>query len=209
MRVAKRSRPGSYRRMRIPNASPSPPKTWATTSTSGAPSFTITVTPLLRAWSRYSKGFARCSQERRGTDTGAIHGARECFERRLGTTPVRRVTRHLRQVSQQERRRGIGTREHVVEHVLSPVAQRRQGGRRRIGGRNVVVPTEGIGVAVLDDAGEIERDIEVAGLVGELVGRKARRRHLNLVLEHALRRRDPGCRSDGRVPDTPPARVGA
>src|SRR5207302_8360828 len=101
---------------------PSPPKTWATTSASaGAPSFTISVTPSRGASSRFFKGLPCGSQECRGTNTGAVRGARECLQRRLGAAAIRRITRHLCQLREQERRRGVGTGEHVVEHVFRPI----------------------------------------------------------------------------------------
>src|SRR5882724_11144286 len=126
MRVAKRSRPGSYRRMRIPNASPSPPKTRATTSTSGAPLFTISVTPPGGASSRRSKGFPHRGQKRRRSDTGAGHGAGERLERGLGAPPIRRVVGHPCQVSKEQRDLRIGTGEYVVEEVLGPISGRGQ-----------------------------------------------------------------------------------
>src|SRR5437868_11629069 len=125
--------------MRIPNASPSPPKTWATTSISGAPSFTISVTPSRGASSRFPKGLPCGSQERRRTNTGAVHGARECLQRRLGAAPIRRIARHLRELREQEGRRGVGTGEHVVEHVFRPITQRRLGNREWTRG------TDGVG----------------------------------------------------------------
>src|SRR5437867_12132971 len=133
--------------MRIPNASPSPPNTWATTSTSGAPLFTIPVTPWGGASSRFSKGLPRSSEERHGAKAGAVHGARECLQRRLSATPVRGVTSHLRQLRQQERRRGVGTGEHIVENVFRAIAERRLGRGERIGGRDVVIAAQRISIA--------------------------------------------------------------
>src|SRR5258707_6675223 len=116
--------------MRIPNASPSPPKIRATTSTSGAPSFTIPVTPPGGASSRFSKGFPCGNQERGSPNAVAVHGARECLQRRLSATPVRRIARHVSQPRQKEGRRGVGTGQHVVEHMLRAITEQslRSGG---------------------------------------------------------------------------------
>src|SRR6266566_4003412 len=178
IRVAKRSKPGSYRRMRIPNASPSPPRTRATTSTSlGALSVTMRVTHEGGGWSRYSQCFPGRRQERGRAQARATHGAGECLQRRLRPAPVRGIARHLRQPREQARSLGIGTGQHVVEDVLRPVAK---AGRRL---RAVEVAADGVGVAAFDDGGEVDRDREVARLVADLVRRETGRRDLYLILQ--------------------------
>src|SRR5262245_692463 len=195
MRVAKRSSPGSYRRMRIPNASPSPPKTRATTSTSGAPSFTMKVTPTPRGSSRYLQRFARGRQEGRRADARAAaataHGSGERLECRTRTAPVGRVAGHTREIRQDERNLRIRAREHVVEDVLGPIAGGRRcrpRGDRRCGGE-IVVAAERVGVATLDEADDVDRYFQVMPVVTEVIGGKAGGGDLHLVLQQTERRR--------------------
>src|SRR5262245_8665002 len=193
MRVAKRSSPGSYRRMRIPNASPSPPNTWATTAPSGVLSFTMKVTHRQGASSPAAPDLPGGAEKSGRANAAAPDATGECLQRGLRATAICEIPRHFSEMEKEPCRSGIGPRQHVVEKMLCAVGERqgRRGGcecgrRGRAEGcrqRCVVVAPDRIGVAVLEHRGEIERDVEIARFIGQLVGGEASRGNLDLVLE--------------------------
>src|SRR6266508_3635574 len=138
MRVAKRSSPGSYRRIRMPNASPSPARTRATTSGSGGPSLTVGGTRRGRDSSRFAAGehFACGVEERGGADARAARCVGERLESGLGAAAIGRVARRIGEPQQDTGCPRVRPGEHVVEDLLAAIGEGRGGG---VGAGGIVV----------------------------------------------------------------------
>src|SRR3954462_12745194 len=159
MRVAKRSSPGSYRRMRIPNASPSPPRTWATTATSSeTPSFTIRMTHRRGPWSRAAHAFPCNAEKGRSANAGARYASGERLQRRLGAAAIGGIARDFPKVQEKPGGGRIGAGEHIVQKMLGAIAKGGPGRhgrsrRRRRRQRHVVIAADRIGICALQNGG--------------------------------------------------------
>src|SRR5882672_1198425 len=161
--------------MMIPNASRSPPRTWATTWGSERASLTTRGTRAWRVWSRgwnaAGQDFAGGAQERGCAHTRPVDAAGERLEGGLRAAAIRGIAGRFGQPQQEPRGPGVRAWEDVVEDLLGAIRQCRSGG---IGRRRVVVAAERVSVIRLEHGGEVARDGQVARVTADLVRGDAR-----------------------------------